>query len=1325
MGKWFISQPQREAEEGSREVRPFRRLALYQSPVLLLLLIAASIFLSEVLVMLFMSTLVPLSPWADSLLDALILTVLLFPILYFSLFRPLVHHIAERRHAEDVLLEHERFLETIIESEPECVKLLAPDGMIIRMNKAGLEMLQADSLTQLQDQPVSSRVLPEYREAFETITRGVFQGRPGSLEFPITGMKGRRLWLETYAVPLRGTNGEITALLGITRNVTERRKAEEDLRASEERFQRLADTAPVMVWMSGTDKLCTYFNRQWLDFTGRNLEQELGDGWSQGVHAEDLMRCLATYTMAFDLREQFTMEYRLRRHDGEYRWIYDTGIPLFSQDSQFLGYIGSCIDISDRKLAEKALQESEDKYRTLATLSPVGIFRSDEEGRCIYVNKRWQEIAGIPYGQAIGEGWGVAIHPDDRKRVSGEWYRCVEEKRPFNMEYRFLRPDGVMTWVVGQSLPERDDRGGVLGYVGTITDITQRKRSEEQLLNVAKGVSASMGETFFHSLAEHVARALEADISFIGEVIREAPHRIRTVAMYRDGEIVDNVEYDLPGTPCENVFAKSFCAYPSGVQHLFPLDPLLGAMGIEGYAGMPLHDSAGNTLGIIAVLHRQPLRDSAQIESMIRIFATRAAAELERSKAERELGEKSLELTMNLEAQSAINALLQVSLEEGSLDDVLGQALEKVLSMSWLPAEAKGAIFLAAGEPARLELRAVRGFDEQMKNRCGRISFGQCLCGRAAASQEMLFAASVDHRHEIRYDGMQPHGQYCVPIVSSGKTLGVINIHLEEGHRRRGKDEDFLRAMAGALGGIIQRKHMKEEKEQLIGELKDLIATVSRSQKEWLETFDSITDVIFLSDKDFNIVRVNRAIEKMLGIPMIQILGRKCHELFHGTTFAPEFCLGCETLEKGKTASVEMFEPHVNKFIEVRVIPRFDRNDALIGLIHVIRDITEQKELEDQLRHAQKMEAVGQLAGGVAHDFNNILTGIISCGNLIHMKLEAETPLKMYVDYILDASQRGASLVRGLLAFSRKEMLYSSPVDLNAIIAGLEPLIQKTVMEDIGVRTVLADEVLTVMADKTQIEQVLINLVANARDAMSAGGEVTIRTERLTLGDESAQAQGSLSPGMYALMSVSDTGTGMDEKIRERVFEPFFTTKEVGKGTGLGLSIVYGIVKQHEGFVGIESQPGRGTTMKVYLPLIPGDLEQRKEEESVLPQGGNETLLFAEDDSAVRGIVKNLLEEFGYTVIDAVDGDDAVKKFTAHQDAIRLVVLDVIMPRMNGKEAYEKIKGIRSGVRTVFMSGYTSDVLQSKFILEDGLHFLQKPVSPATLLRKIREVLDA
>jgi CheY-like chemotaxis protein len=242
---------------------------------------------------------------------------------------------------------------------------------------------------------------------------------------------------------------------------------------------------------------------------------------------------------------------------------------------------------------------------------------------------------------------------------------------------------------------------------------------------------------------------------------------------------------------------------------------------------------------------------------------------------------------------------------------------------------------------------------------------------------------------------------------------------------------------------------------------------------------------------------------------------------------------------------------------------------------------------------------------------------------------------------------------------------------------------------------------------------------------MSAGGEVTIRTERLNLGIESAQAHGSLSPGMYALMSVSDTGAGMDEKIRERVFEPFFTTKEVGKGTGLGLSIVYGIVKQHEGFIGIESQPGKGTTVKVYLPLIPGELEPVEEEESVLPQGGNETLLFAEDDPAVRGIVKNLLEEFGYTVIDAIDGEDAVRKFAAHQDAIGLVVLDVIMPRMNGKEAYEKIKGIRPDVKTVFMSGYTSDVLQSKFILEDGLHFLQKPVSPATLLRKIREVLDA
>ena len=302
--------------------------------------------------------------------------------------------------------------------------------------------------------------------------------------------------------------------------------------------------------------------------------------------------------------------------------------------------------------------------------------------------------------------------------------------------------------------------------------------------------------------------------------------------------------------------------------------------------------------------------------------------------------------------------------------------------------------------------------------------------------------------------------------------------------------------------------------------------------------------------------------------------------------------------------------------------------------------------------------------------------------------------------------------------------MYPVSLDLNEIIEGIEPLIRRIIPEDIDLQIKMTGNILPIRADKTQIEQILFNLVANSRDAMPSGGLVSISTECTELSDDSIHLPADVKPGEYALLTISDSGTGMDEKTRERVFDPFFTTKEVGKGTGLGLSSTYGTIKQHNGYIDLLSTPGIGTTVKIFLPLIPAYAERTEAEEPALPKGGHETILFAEDESSVRVTTKELLEEFGYTVIAAVDGEDAVSLFRENKDAVRLLLLDVIMPKMNGKEAYEKIKSMCPDIKTIFMSGYSADILQSRFLFEDGLHYIAKPVSPVELLNTIRKVLD-
>jgi two-component system NtrC family sensor kinase len=394
------------------------------------------------------------------------------------------------------------------------------------------------------------------------------------------------------------------------------------------------------------------------------------------------------------------------------------------------------------------------------------------------------------------------------------------------------------------------------------------------------------------------------------------------------------------------------------------------------------------------------------------------------------------------------------------------------------------------------------------------------------------------------------------------------------------------------------------------------------------------------------------------------------------------------------------------------------------GALAFGRDITEKSKLEEQLRQAQKIEAIGQLAGGVAHDFNNILTAIIGFGSLAKMKTNPADPTRPLIDNILASADRAAHLTRSLLAFSRKQILLPKPVDLNNIINSVVKLISRLIGEDIELSTRLAAKSLIVMADGGQIEQVLMNLATNARDAMPKGGPLTITTEERALGEDFARAHGYGKPGKYAQMTVCDSGFGMDASTLSRIFEPFYTTKELGKGTGLGLSMVYGIVKQHGGFINVYSEPEKGTTFRIYLPLVAEPEEAAPAEATVLPPGGNETLLLAEDDQVVRTLTGNILRNFGYRVIEATDGMDALEKMIAQGKEIDLAILDAVMPKMSGMEVHDTLLTMGYRKKTLFVSGYTADFLNRKGIFEEGVQFISKPMSPFELLKKIRGILD-
>jgi PAS domain S-box-containing protein len=513
-----------------------------------------------------------------------------------------------------------------------------------------------------------------------------------------------------------------------------------------------------------------------------------------------------------------------------------------------------------------------------------------------------------------------------------------------------------------------------------------------------------------------------------------------------------------------------------------------------------------------------------------------------------------------------------------------------------------------------------------------------------------------------------------------------------------------------------------------ISDRKKLDRELLQSEQKFRTAFEDAAVGMCLTSIEHRFLVVNRSLCKILGYTEYELSGMDWIGLTH-----PDDQEKCRRWSAGIFAGVgqgtQVESRYISRDGEIvwvmlsKVLLR-DDNGAPLYFINQVQNITEQKNLENQLRHAQKMEALGTLSGGIAHDFNNILTAIIGYGSLLEMRIDKNDSLRPFVDHILAAADRAATLTQSLLTFGRKKNIEPSVVDLNSVVLDVEKLLLRLLREDVDLRTTLANSPCMVMADAGQIGQVLMNLATNARDAMPQGGALAIRISMSSLDRDFVATHGYGTPGSYVLLTVTDTGDGMDAETKSRIFEPFFTTKEVGKGTGLGLSMAYGIVKQHNGYITCYSEPGAGTTFRIYLPAVDAQAEMLIESSAEPPPRGTETILLAEDDEQVRVLTARLLEKFGYTVITAYDGKDALVQFHAHRDAVQLVLLDVIMPGKNGREACEEMRASAPGLKALFTSGYSADIFQLGEFDKLGFAFISKPALPVELLKKIRQVLD-
>ncbi|HWG47517.1 MAG TPA: response regulator, partial [Gemmataceae bacterium] len=498
---------------------------------------------------------------------------------------------------------------------------------------------------------------------------------------------------------------------------------------------------------------------------------------------------------------------------------------------------------------------------------------------------------------------------------------------------------------------------------------------------------------------------------------------------------------------------------------------------------------------------------------------------------------------------------------------------------------------------------------------------------------------------------------------------------------------------------------------------------------------------IFGVDRQGLITFANPAAARMIGWPREELIGQFHHDILWPTGGTPvpptwEVSFIHAVLRDGQTRYLEegCFTRRDGSTFPVRcTCAAMSEKGELFGVVVTYRDISEVKQAEEALRHseeqfrqAQKMEAIGQLAGGVAHDFNNLLTIISGYGDLlVNGILPANDPAREYVEEIRKAANRAGALTRQLLAFSRRQVLAPQVLVLNNAIQDIDKMLRRLIGEDIQLASILAPNLAPVKADPGQIEQILLNLAVNARDAMPQGGHLTIETANVFLDEEYARTHPEVRPGPFVMLALTDTGCGMDSATQTRIFEPFFTTKGVGKGTGLGLATVYGIVKQSEGSIYVYSELGRGTSFKIYLPQTQETPVALRTTLAPLSRpGGRETLLIVEDDDAVRALTRTVLKNSSYDVIEAVDADDALRWIEENADPVHLLVTDVVMPGMSGRVLAERLTELRPELKVLYVSGYTDDSVVRHGLLEAEVAFLQKPFTPDSLARKVREVLD-
>jgi len=925
-------------------------------------------------------------------------------------------------------------------------------------------------------------------------------------------------------------------------------------------------------------------------------------------------------------------------------------------------------DVSVAAGAESPCPAAHAAYlQALTENNPLGIVVLDVQHRVLMCNPAFETLFGYQQSEILGADLDSLLAPHGSMKDAAALTRRSNAGHVVREKAKRLRSDGSLVDLQILGVPISAD-GKLIGRFGIYEDITERRRAEQ---------AQREAEERFRSLFENATEGI-FQTTTDGRYLSVNPALARMCGFASPAEMIATVE-DL---------GREMYADPN-VRDVFKL--LIEKYGSVKDFEYEVRRRDGAKIWISENAHvvRNPDGEILSYEGTIEDITARKRAELERQ--------------VSFEIIHAVNVT-------DNLDDLLGLihlALKKVLYAE--------NCFIALYESGTGKFHFpffVDQFDQAPPpQRVGK----SCTAHVYRTGQAMLIPQRtfdlLAEEGKVELVGTPSPAWLGVPLRTPAATIGVLVVqHYEDENAYTERDQEFLGSVGGQIALAIERKRSEERVRESEARLRVLV--------------EQLPAVLWTVDRNLRFTSALGAGFTRLKIKADALLGTSLLDYFETSdqTFLPIAAHRRAVAGEPMTFHVEWKSGSYACHVE----PLRDSDGQVSGAICMSLDITDRKQLEEQLRQAQKMEAVGRLAGGIAHDFNNLLMVIQGYSDLLVERLPGADPLRRNAEQIQMASQRASSLTRQLLAFSRKQMLAPKILNVQSVVAEMEKILRRLIGEDIQLETSSVPDLGLVRADRSQIEQVILNLAVNARDAMPQGGRLTIETANVELDSSYSHPPAVLSPGRYVMLAVTDNGCGMDAETQAHVFEPFFTTKEKGKGTGLGLATVYGVVKQSGGYVWVYSEPGRGTSFKIYLPRIeetavPAGRDGKSETQ--IPQCGSETILLVEDEKGVRELAREYLASSGYTVIEAEDGHTALELAAMHVGQIHLLLTDVVMPGISGRELAERVSQIRPGIKIIYMSGYTDQAVVHHGILQNDAVLLQKPFTLMTLAGKLREML--